>query len=121
MERQQGELTGADVFDDPRGGGRLDLGVADMAPPNQHVHGIQVLEPLLRVVDAHRLHGKAGDSPQVIRDLIAQPIRVGLLLCGLAFVPDADPNPGGLRSLAARGRHNGSTAHQPVTTGNHGR
>ena len=119
MQGQQGELPGADAFDDPGGGRRLNLGVADMAPPNQDVHGIQVLEALLGVIDANRLNGEARNGPQVVRDLIAQPIRISFFLSGLALVPDADSNPGGLRSFAARGRQNGSSAHQPVATGDH--
>ena len=120
MQGQQRELPRANPFNDPRGGGRLDLGVADMAPPNQDVDRIQIPQTLLRIIDTNGINGQSREGPQVVSDLVSEPIRVSLLLGWLALVPDTHPDPGGLRSLAARGRHNSSTAHQPFASGDHG-
>jgi hypothetical protein len=59
MKGQQRELPRANPLNNPRGGRGLDLGVADMAPPNQNVDRIQIPETLLCIIDANRIDGQA--------------------------------------------------------------
>jgi hypothetical protein len=62
-----------------------------MAPEDEHVRGIErcVAQPLIRIIETHGLHGKAGLFLQMRGDGLAEELlSISLLLLRLLLVPD---------------------------------
>src|SRR5437867_2853796 len=95
MERDQRQLPGLNAPDDLLGPLRLEVGMADMAPPDKDVRVTQHVrpKPLLLVIDANRLNVESRRTlavlhpPQVIGDSVAQEVLISALLRGLPLIP----------------------------------
>src|SRR4051812_19533421 len=70
----------------------LNLGVALVAPPNQDICILQIGKALFRIIQRYRVDREIGGLPKMIRDLVAQEIRIDLLLSLLSLIPDHDAN-----------------------------
>ena len=94
MKRDQRKPAVLDPLDDRLTDLRRDLGIAHVPPPDQDLTVVEhtAREPLAGIVDADRSHRDARLGREMVGDLIAQEVGVGLLLGGLLLVPDDDPD-----------------------------
>ena len=92
VKGDQRESSGEDSLDDVRGDGWLDLHLAHMAPPDEDVGLVECRQSLPGIVERGGDDLETGNRPEMLGYLVPQPIRVGLPLLGLPFIPDKDPD-----------------------------
>src|SRR6185295_1083783 len=90
MDRDEAALAGLDAFDDPRDPRVGDVAVLLVAPPDDDLGPVDVLvrQPLAGILDADRADLAVILLFQVLGQVVAQVVRIDLLLGLLLLVPD---------------------------------
>jgi len=112
VKGDQSQTAARDLLHDFAARFRLDVFLADMAPPDEHVAGVKnlVRQALLRVVLLDRLDGQARFRLEVACDPVAQKVVVRFFLGGLLLVPDDNADRRGRRRREAGGTEQDSGA-----------
>ena len=89
VQHDEGQSSRDDPVEDPLAGLPRHVAVPHVAPPDEHLAGIEggVGETLVGIVQPCRLHRQTALRAQMLGDRVTQKVVVRLLLARLALVP----------------------------------